>query len=165
MSTVPTTTITYQDQLQAKADTLTSLLSPFYKQALDVYEGRDNLYDKRVWIVAKGEDDYSILIEFVTDDQDSRIVFSSDEEYAFYLGLSDAGAQTLYGMNLLSKQKYPIGLAQNFNLLSCSGTRNYIVVNEEGEIENYVIYDFGGKKVNSLVGMSDLGAVRETICY
>ena len=63
MSTVPTTTITYQDQLQAKADTLTSLLSPFYKQALDVYPSPEQHYrmraEFRVW--HDGDDLYYIM--------------------------------------------------------------------------------------------------------
>ena len=63
MSTPTNTSTTYQDQLQVKVNTLSSLLSPFYTDDLDVYSSPETHYrmraEFRVW--HEGDDLYYIM--------------------------------------------------------------------------------------------------------
>ncbi|MAJ68287.1 MAG: tRNA (uridine(54)-C5)-methyltransferase TrmA [Alteromonadaceae bacterium TMED7] len=76
MSTAPTTTITYQDQLQAKVDTLTSLLSPFYQQALDVYPSPEQHYRMRAEFRVWHDDDDLYYIMF---NKETKTPYQVDE--------------------------------------------------------------------------------------
>lgn len=65
MGTSPDTNTTYQAQLQVKVDTLTSLLTPFYTDDLDVYRSPETHYrmraEFRVW--HDGDDLYYIMFD------------------------------------------------------------------------------------------------------
>ena len=134
--------------------------------AIDVYKKRSNpKYTKKAWIVNRRDGTKSVLVEYTTDKKNDTIVFSPDESFAYYLGLSANGESIVYGVNLSSNQQFEIGYGSTFDTLTCPDKTNYVIVQDSSGKKIYHVYDALGTKINSINQIRGIESVNRYVCY
>ena len=87
-------------------------------EALSVYkEKQAPVYSQKVWISEKKDGEQSILIEYNSLQENSRIIFSPDDNYMYYIGLSDSGESTIYGIKLADQEEFVFNASDDFQLI------------------------------------------------
>lgn len=134
-------------------------------EALKVYKKKqDPVYSQKIWISAKDDGTQKILVEYKSLQEDSRIIFSPDEDYMYYVGLSDADESVVYGMNLNSQESFVFNTADDFQLMECGGSSDYFVLLKDNEDARVIVYDSEGTRDNVLNYTGDLMDLNELIC-
>ena len=134
-------------------------------EALKVYKKKqDPVYSQKIWISAKDDGTQKILVEYKSLQEDSRIIFSPDEDYMYYIGLSEADESVVYGMNLSSQESFVFNAADDFQLMECGGRGNYFVLLKDNEDARVIVYDSEGTQDNILNYTGDLLDLNELIC-
>ena len=137
------------------------------QEALQVYSKKSTpVYDKKIWIVDKRDGTKGIYVEYKTNNERDRIVFSPSEDHVFYLGLSPlADTSVLYGRNLLTQERFSLNNTDDFDLLNCPNKKSYVVVIEDGKVKTYHIYSLGGEKVDTISGVPSQRDLERYVCY
>lgn len=132
-------------------------------RALGVYKKRsESKYNKRVWITDKNNGQKRMIVQYTPRDVDDKIVFSSDENYMYYLGVTPAGTSIVYGINLLSNQEFSVASGQNFNVLNCPDKTTYIVV-EDGQTKAYQVFSMTGERMQTLTNTQPID-IEKSLC-
>ena len=129
-------------QIKEETDTVNNALSVFKKKS-------EPLYKKKVWIFDRNGRQ-KILIEYTTDDDDTGLIFSPDEDFVFWVGRSWFGRPTVFGRKLAANKNFIVSGGNNFNLITCNNKQTYVVVKKP--IKDgiyYYIHDINGKKKKS----------------
>jgi len=138
--------------------------SPIQK-ALNVYKKRDKpSYLKKLWVVDKNDGTNSFVLEYQYGGND-EIIFSPTEDFLYYIGLSAAGQDIIYGLNLSNRKQFVIQQGSDFDVISCANEEHYVVVHELGTNESHIIYQTDGKQVNSLNGAMNIDEIKKQVCF
>lgn len=139
--------------------------SEVVEEALQVYkEKQAPVYSQKIWISQKDDGSQSILIEYKSLKEDSRVIFSPDEEFLYYIGLSALGENVVYGFNISAKEDLVFGAADDFQLKECPGSSDYFVLLKDNEDPRIIVYDAQGSKEDILYYTGDLTDINELIC-
>ncbi|MBU0468853.1 MAG: hypothetical protein KKD07_01035 [Candidatus Omnitrophica bacterium] len=134
-------------------------------EALKVYKKKqDPVYSQKIWISEKEDGTQKILVEYKSSQEDSRIIFSPDEDYMYYIGLSDTGESMIYGMKLSGQESFVFDAADDFQLMECPGSGNYFVLLKNNEDPRVMVYDSEGDQEDVLHYTGDLMDLDELIC-
>lgn len=135
------------------------------KQALEVYKAKaEPRYHKRIWITDRKDGKRRVSIEYVAREGGEKVLFSPDEDFMYYLGITPAGQNMVYGVNLLSNAKFPLGTADNFNTVNCPGQKNYIVVQKGKERTVYHVYTQDGHSLRNLTNIQSPADLEKNLC-
>ena len=73
----------------------------------------------------------------------------------YYLGLTPAGGNIIYGVNLLSDKKFTLGAGEDFRTVNCPDKNNYVVLQQQdGQRTVYQVYTSTGKRMKDLIDLS-----------
>ena len=135
--------------------------------AIDVFKRKAQpIRSKRVWIYDKnGEKNF--LVEHTPSEKNPKVLFSDDENFAFFIGLSDIGQSIIYGINLTTGNQYPIDTASHFDMITCpNNKKSYVIVNKRDSNRNtYFIYNLNGKQESSLMDAVTPENLKDKVCY
>jgi len=135
--------------------------------AIDVFKRKAQpIRSKRVWIYDKnGEKNF--LVEYTPNEANPKVIFSKDEDFAFFVGLSGLGENVIYGINLTTGNQYPIDTASHFEMITCpEKKKSYVVVDRmDGNRNTYFIYNLNGEKENSFMDAVTPENLKNKICY
>ena len=124
-------------------------------------------YKQKVWIIDKNDNTKTYLVEYSTNDaSQKKILFSPNEDFMFYLGLSPAGASVIYGMNLSTQEEFIVDSGVDFSIFSCpNNTTSYVVIEQNGAQQaRYHIYNFNRQKIDVLQEGVSLDNMASYIC-
>jgi len=77
------------------------------KEAIKVYKNKaETSRVREVWIVDRDGKIKSVVLEYEYNEGKDKLVFSSDEDFVYYFGLSDHGGNVIYGVNLLDGKEF-----------------------------------------------------------
>ena len=134
--------------------------------AMDVFKRKAQpIHSKRVWIYDKNGEK-SFLVEYTPNTGNPKVIFSNDEDFAFFVGLSGAGESVIYGFDLSSGNQYPIDTASHFDMITCpKKKKSYVVVNKgDGSRNTYFIYNLNGEKRSVLDAVTPEN-IKNKVCY
>lgn len=140
------------------------------EQALQVFKKKSkpsSIYRKKVWIYdTLGEDNASFL-SFTTNDQNSDIVFSPDEDFVYYVELSPNGRRRIAGVKVGSDKKFYVGASiGSFYIETCEEKEtDYLVVLDDAEDGGYRVYDLEGQSVLLPDMPASVDDFKRAICY
>jgi len=135
------------------------------QEALSVYNKKAApLYKTKLWIIDKGNSGEKIFIEYSTTGNNNQVIFSPEEDIIFYLDVSLGGDQGIYGLNLLTKDKFFVDYAEHFVLTTCNDQTTYLVIEKDGG-QVYYIYNLDGERINMIPIQGVGGNIQERICY
>ena len=134
------------------------------QEALNIYKKKgEDIYTRRIFIVDKASGGKNIYVEYISK-KDDRLIFSPNEDFVYYIGLSPSGVSMAYGLNLVTNKTFILDEAESLNLAKCQDERSYVVVNKDGDNETYYIYELGGKMVNSLNYTGSNADISKMVC-
>ena len=82
------------------------------QEALKVFKSKEEpSYKQRVWITSKSDGTEKIYVEYRSKDKEPGLIFSPNEDYAYYWGLSDEGVSIVYGIDLSDESSFSFGSA------------------------------------------------------
>ena len=141
--------------------------SSVIKEALDVYNRKSaSLYSEKLSIINKEDGTQQVYVEYQSRDGNENIVFTDDENFGFYLGLSDEGTSMVYGINILDQQTKAITEADDFSMTTCPNTEmNYIVVEKDGSEDTFLIYNVNGNLQKEISYTGSIDDLNDVICY
>ncbi|MFC1594452.1 hypothetical protein ACFL38_03905 [Candidatus Omnitrophota bacterium] len=136
--------------------------------ALAVFERKSQpRYNKQLWLVDKNDSTKTILVQYTTGRETDRILFSPNEDFLYYVGLSPAGISTVYGMNLVTSEEFMLDNGVDVDFFTCPNNQTqYIIVQKQGEQQAaYHIYNQSREKINVLSEGVNMDNLAHHICY
>jgi len=135
-------------------------------EALDVYEAKGDVqYKKKVWIINRSDDTESIFVEYWASSGSDRIIFSQDEEMAYYIGITEDGLSVIFGIDLSSGAQYEITQASSFDIVNCDNTISYIMTQRGDQSTVRYIYNLSGELDTTLRGALTSADIQKLVCY
>lgn len=135
------------------------------RHALEVYKKKSEpRYMKRVWVTGKKDGKKRLIVEYLSGGTDDRMVFSTDEDFMYYLGIAPGGQNMVYGVSLSSGKKFSLGAAENFNMVHCPGNKDYVVVQQGRGLAVYTIYTVTGERMKTLTNIQDPVDIEKSLC-
>ncbi|HOW35191.1 MAG TPA: hypothetical protein PL155_02070 [Candidatus Omnitrophota bacterium] len=136
------------------------------QHALEVYKKKsESKYVKRVWITDKKNGKRRMIVEYTPRGANDKVMFSQDEDFMYYLGLTPAGENIVYGVNLSNEDKFSLGTAEDFNMVRCPDKNNYIVLQQGQQRSVYNIYTVNGKKAKTITNIQDPVDIEKSLCH
>jgi hypothetical protein len=136
------------------------------QEALKVYKKKgEPLYQKRVWIIDKGNGTKNLLVEYVSSSSDSQVVFSPEEDFMYFLRTDDTGQNLIYGLELNTRRQFHIGTGKNFNLLTCPNRMSYVILEQDEQGLKHFIYQLTGEQKRVLHGAMTQDEIKKQVCY
>lgn len=135
-------------------------------EALDVFRKKAQPNKrKRIWIYEQSGDK-SFFIEYYPNERNPKVIFSPDENFAFFIAPSDKATKMIYGIHLLTGNQYPIADARPFELMACPDHKeSYIAVDQNGDRQVYLIYNLNGEPQQQISGILSPQDILQKICY
>lgn len=137
------------------------------KRALKVFRDRAETspyYHKRYWLYDTLHEDNTSYLSFTTNDQNADLVFSPDEQFAYYLEVTPGGQSRLTGIKIDTKSKFFIQPAGDFYIETCDESqKSYVIVTEDAG--TYHVFDLNGKEVTIPDMPADINDLKNVICY
>ena len=135
------------------------------KHALEVYKKKsESRYTRRVWLTGKVDGKKHLVAEFASRGNDDKILFSPDENFMYYLGLTPSGENMVYGVNLSSNKKFSLGSGENFRTVNCPDKNSYIVVQSDGKSTVYQVYTTSGERKTILTDLKSPLDIEKKLC-
>lgn len=137
-------------------------------EALKVFKRKkETFYNKKIYIFEKISGKEQIVIEYIVDKSNDKVIFSPNEDFMFYIGLSDTGESIVYGINLFSEQKFKVDSGNNLAIANCWSNKSYIIIKDNVSEDDiiYYIYNLKGKRLGVLSKSMIVGDLDDYICY
>jgi len=136
------------------------------KEAIKVYKNKaETSRVREVWIVDRDGKIKSVVLEYEYNEGKDKLVFSSDEDFVYYFGLSDHGGNVIYGVNLLDGKEFLVASnAVEFDVTTCPDDKSYVIVQVEGEVLNYYVYTLNGNNLDAATYSGTLAAFSKDVC-
>jgi len=134
------------------------------EEAIRVYKrkGRPR-YRKKVSIINRLNGDENIIVKYTPRKRNDRVIFSPDENFMYYIALSNRGDDVVYGLNLLTKKKFVVDSADDFVIVNCDGECSYIVTNKNTDM--HYVYTLEGAMTDAFRYGGNLRDVSDVICH
>lgn len=124
--------------------------------------------DERFLLINQ-ENGSEILIEYSTFDPESGIYFSPEEDFVYYKMTQDIGGDFIYGVNLNTNMRFPIGSSSDFNIINCPNkSSSYVaLMDDQGQEQSFTIYNLDGSKVDVVhpENFTQFNDLNQYICY
>lgn len=134
------------------------------KHALNVYKRKSAAaYNQRIWITNKSNGTQRVLIENIAPNATDKILFSPNEDFMYYLGVAPGGASLVYGVNLLTQQKFSLGGGQNFNAVNCPGKQSFVVIQGQ-QPTVYQVFTSTGERMKDLTDVNSPVDLEKNLC-
>lgn len=137
-------------------------------EALKIFKKKDEaFYNKKIYIFEKSSGKEQMLIEYIVDKNNDKVIFSPNEDFMFYIGLTDTGESIVYGVNLFSEQKFEVDSGNNLAMANCWSNKSYIIIKDNVSEDDiiYYIYNLKGKRLGVLSKSMIVGDLDDYICY
>jgi len=140
----------------------------FVNNALQVFKSKSaGRYDKKVWIADNQDGSKRVLLKYATSDSRETVVFSPDEDFAFYVGSSISGGTEVYGINLLSGSEFTVGSGDDFNIVTCPEGKSYVVIKGNSDKPDYSIYTVKDQEADAINTeyTGSIDDIKKYVCY
>ncbi|MCR4336808.1 MAG: hypothetical protein NUV91_03280 [Candidatus Omnitrophica bacterium] len=135
------------------------------EHALEVYKNKSRpSYRKHVWLTDKRNGTKHMIAEYSPHGTADKIIFSPDENFMYYLGVTPGGQNIIYGINLSSQEKFSLGAGEDFKMVNCPDKKSYIALQAGQERPVYNIYTVAGEKINILTDLSTPIDLEKALC-
>ncbi|MDP2653084.1 MAG: hypothetical protein Q8Q08_03525 [Candidatus Omnitrophota bacterium] len=135
------------------------------QRALGVYKKKsETRYNRRVWITNKADGTKKVLVEFTAGAAGGNVVFSPDEDFMYYLGVDNRGYNYVYGVNLLSSEKFTLGDADHFSTVNCPDKRTFVVLENYGKVTTHHVYTASGQEVKEPLDIKSPVDLEKSLC-
>lgn len=137
-------------------------------EALKIFKRKDKtFYNKKIYIFEKSSGKEQMVIEYIVDKNNDKVIFSPNEDFMFYIGLTDTGESIVYGINLFSEQKFEVDSGNNLAMANCWSNKSYIIIKDNVSEDDviYYIYNLKGKRLGVLSKSMIVGDLDDYICY
>ncbi|MFC1704615.1 hypothetical protein ACFL1E_07550 [Candidatus Omnitrophota bacterium] len=137
------------------------------EKALEVFKRKGQpRYSQKLWLVDKSDATKTIYVQYATGSAQGKVLFSPNEDFVFYSGLSPAGTSVVYGMNLITSDEFIVDSGVDFNMFTCPNTNtSYVIVEQNGAAEvSYQVYNLNREKVVVLTEGVNLDNLGQYIC-
>ena len=135
------------------------------KHALEVYKKKSEpSYTRRIWLTGKLDGKKRLIVEYVPTGNNDKVIFSPNEDFMYYLGLTPGGQSTVYGINLLSNKKFSLGSGENFRTVNCPDKKSYVVVQPGGQGTIYQVYTIAGERMKTLTDLKNPLDIEKNLC-
>ena len=137
------------------------------QHALEVYKkGSAPRYNRHIWLSDRADGKKHIIIDYASSGTGDKVLFSSQEDYLYYLGLAPGGENIIYGVNLTSKKRFSLGTGEDFRTIDCPGKKSYVVI-WRGNVDAqtvYQVYTTDGLRANDLTGFPTASDLEKNLC-
>jgi len=135
------------------------------EEALEVYKKKSEpLYSQKVWIINKNGTE-KILLEYKSADEEDSIIFTNDENYVFYLGVSDAGQSIVYGMNLAAGGTTTLNNATSFFIETCPDNDTYVITQDDDGDKEFYVYRVLSESIDEIDYNGSIDDLTQALCY
>lgn len=135
------------------------------KHALEVYKKKSEpLYTRRIWLTGKTDGKKHLIVEYAARGDDDKIIFSPNEDFMYYLGLAPSGQSIIYGVNLLSNEKFSLGAGEDFRMANCPDKNSYVIVRPGGQGAVYQVYTINGERMQTLTDLNNPLDIEKNLC-
>lgn len=136
------------------------------KHALEVYKKKSEpRYTRRIWLTGKTDGKKRLIVEYAPRGDDDKVIFSPNEDFMYYLGLTPGGQSIVYGVNLLSNKKFSLGSGENFHAVNCPDKKSYVVVQPDGQGTIYQVYSISGERMKTLTDLKSPLDIEKNLCH
>jgi hypothetical protein len=135
-------------------------------RALEVYKKKSKPgYTRRIWLTGKADGKKRLIAEYVSLGGGDKVVFSPNEDFMYYLGLTPGGQSMVYGVNLLSNKKFSLGSGDGFQAVNCPDKTSYVVVQPDGQSTIYQVYTSAGEPLEALTDLESPLDIEKNLCH
>ncbi len=137
-------------------------------KALHVFKSKSaGNYDKKVWIADNQDGSKRVLLKYATSDSGETVVFSPDDDFAFYVGSSGSGETEVFGVNLLSGSEFAVGSGDDFNIVACPAGETYVVIKGNSGKPGYSIYTIKDQEADAINTeyTGSIDDIKRYVCY
>ena len=137
------------------------------KHALEVYKKKSEpSYNHRIWLTSKADGKKHLVVEYASRGAGDKVLFSPNEDFMYYLGLTPAGGNIIYGVDLSSDQKFTLGAGEDFRTVNCPNKNNYVVVQQQdGQRTVYQVYSITGQRMKALTDIQSPVDLAKSLCH
>ncbi len=138
------------------------------EKALNVFKNKgksSSLYRKNIWLYSTLEDDSASYISFTTNDQNTGIVFSPDEEFVYYIETTPDGERRLNGIRISTQEPFFNTTASGFFIETCEGGQNSYVIVTDDDPAAYRVFSLEGESIVLPDAPADIDDLKNIICH
>ncbi len=137
------------------------------QKALEIYKNKSKpAYSKKYWIINNQTGQKSILVEYMASSPGDQIIFSPNEHYAYFVGLTPLGQHMIYGINLSNQNQFTVDQGESASIFSCEDSNQsyLVIVHENGKITRSVYY-LNGQKKDVIEDGVTAENLKDYVCY
>ncbi len=135
------------------------------KRALEVYKKKSQpRHTRRVWLTDRTDGKKRLVVEYAAHGSGGNILFSPDEYFMYYPGIALSGQNVIYGVNLLSNQRFSLGPGEDVSTVNCPDKKSYVVVQSNEQGAAYQVYTVAGKRMESFTDLKSPGDIEQNLC-
>jgi hypothetical protein len=137
-------------------------------EAIKVFKNKAQpKYKRTILLINKKDNTQSVLIEYIPNQREDKVVFSPDENFMYFLDASSPETNIIYGINLTTNERFVVSSGVDFDILTCPSNKNsYIVVKKDAANQMlYYVYNLDRQQEKILTGAVSLEDIAKYICY
>jgi hypothetical protein len=143
--------------VEEKADPVT--------KALEVYKSKfESKYSRQIWITDRKDGRKRLVAQYLSRKADDKFLFSEDENFLYYYSVTKTGQNKVYGVNLTTDMRFPLGAGDDFDTVSCPDQKSYVVVHVDYDQTVYRVFTSTGQSFKTLINISNPADIEKNLC-